>query len=156
MKIILLSILITASIAVKAQTQLSPLNKGVIEYVTSVIGKKVDRGECWDLANEALTKVGAKWDGDYKYGKLVDPARDSIFPGDLIQFSGVVLKYKVGSKEYKEQMQHHTAIVYEVIAPGVFKLAHQNTGFSRKKVGLSDLRLEDVSRGKMKFYRPVQ
>lgn len=139
--------------------QLPVTNQKVINFVKTKIGKKVDRGECWDLANAALTVSNAKFDRSsmktiYIYGKKLNPAKDEILPGDMIQFEKVKLKYKKGDVEYREEMPHHTAIVYKVYGPGHYQLAHQNTGFSGKKVGLSDMKLEDVSKGKMFFYRP--
>ena len=131
------------------------LNQKIIVYTKSTIGKKVDHGECWDLANEALKRNGAIWDHKYKYGQEINPATECVYPGDIIQFEGVVLKYRNGPRMYEETMTHHTAIVYEVKDKGVYVLIHQNNGFSGKKVGLSDLDLKTVVRGKMKFYRPV-
>lgn len=130
------------------------LNKQIIKYVNSVMGQQVDRGECWDLANQALTKHNAKWNGEYVYGKEIDPAKDEVFPGDIIQFEKVKIKYTVGNTITTETMGHHTAIVYKVYSKGKYQLAHQNTGFSGRKVGLSDLELANVIKGKMKFYRP--
>jgi hypothetical protein len=130
------------------------LNKEIVEYVTSVMGKKVDRGECWDLANEALRIVNARWNGNYKYGRLLNPATDSIYPGDLIQFENVLLKYEKDGRQYREQMLHHTAIVYRVDSKGVFGIAHQNTGQFGRKVGISELKLADITKGKVMFYRP--
>src|SRR5438045_4189887 len=48
------------------------LNKKVIEFVKTSMNKKVGAGECWDVAAEALNKAGAKWDGNYKFGKEVN------------------------------------------------------------------------------------
>ena len=139
-----------------AQSSIPPLNKKIIEYVNSVIGKQVDRGECWDLANQALIKINAEWDKKYAYGKLINPKKDEIYPGDMIQFEGVKVEYQRDNMIMKEEMKHHTAVVYKVVEPGVYQLAHQNTSFSGRKVGLSELRLDDVKRGKLKFYRPTK
>ncbi len=137
-----------------AHDDLPPLNRKVIGYVESVIGEQVDRGECWDLAYQALTRIDAKWDMQYIYGREVNPEKDEIFPGDIIQFRDVKIRYREGNKIYTETMGHHTAIVYRVKGNGVFELAHQNTGFSGRRVGLSNLDLETVVSGKMWFYRP--
>jgi len=137
-----------------SQGPLPELNKQIIDFVNSVIGKKVGRGECWDLANEALKKVNAKWDGNFKYGKPVDPFKDSIYPGDLIQFTNVILSYQKDGRQYKEQMAQHTAIVYVVEARGVYKIVHQNTSQHGRKVGISNLNLADMTKGKTKFYQP--
>lgn len=140
----------------QAQNSIPSLNKEVIQYVNSVIGKQVDRGECWDLANQALIKIGAEWDKKYAYGKALNPKKDEIFPGDMIQFEGVKVEYQKENMVFKEEMKHHTAVVYKVLERGVYQLAHQNTSFSGRKVGLSELRLESVKKGKMKFYRPTK
>ena len=133
---------------------LPPLNRKIVDYVTTVIGKQVDRGECWDLANRALTDNGAKWDGEYKYGTLLNPKKDKILAGDIIQFEKVKMIYKVGNSTTTEAMPHHTAIVYKVKEDGVYQLAHQNTGFSGRKVGLSDFNINNMVKGKIYIYRP--
>jgi hypothetical protein len=141
---------------VNAEETLPPLNSKIIEYVESVIGTQVDRGECWDLAFQALNRIDASWDGKYKYGKQINPKRAEVFPGDIIQFRDVKVRYRTGNTVYTETMAHHTAIVYRVLEDGVFELAHQNTGFSGRTVGLSNLDLSTVISGRMWFYRPVR
>lgn len=132
------------------------LNKEVIHFVKAKMGKKVGRGECWDLAAEALNKVEATWDGNYKYGKEVFVKSDCIFPGDIIQLEGVLIKYEKSGMPFKEKMSHHTAVIFEVPEKGVFVLAHQNTATSGKKVGLSDLDVKNITKGKYMIYRPVK
>lgn len=132
------------------------LNEGVVEFVQDHIKKKVGRGECWDLAAQALNSIEAQWDGQYRYGDRVVPYKDCIYPGDIIQFKGVKVKYRADGSEYMEKMAHHTAIVYEVVDNGVYVIAHQNTYFSGKKVGLSTLDLKNVYKGKYYFYRPTK
>ncbi len=141
------------SLTSKGQT-LPPLNQKIVDYVKTVIGKKVDRGECWDLANRALTDNKAEWDGEYKYGTLLNPKKDEILPGDIIQFEKVKVVFKVGNTTTTEMMPHHTAIVYRVIEAGTYELAHQNTGFSGRKVGLSEFNLNNMVKGKIYIYRP--
>ena len=132
------------------------LNQQIIDYVSSVIGKQVDRGECWDLANQALTRANADWDRAFVYGREIDPTKDKVYPGDIIQFKNVKVEYREGNTTYKQEMKQHTAIVYKVLRKGVYELAHQNTGFSGRKVGLSKFDLSTVKKGKMWFYRPVK
>lgn len=132
------------------------LNQQVIAFVKTKIKKKVGRGECWDLAAEALNSIGAKWDGKYTFGTPVDPKKDCIFPGDIIQFEGVVVKYQKGNMKYQEDMSHHTAIVYEVQQNDVYTLAHQNIGTSGRKVGLTPLDLKNITKGKYQIYRPAK
>src|SRR5664279_3849155 len=68
------------------------LNKSIITFVKTKIGKKVGKGEFWDVAAEALNFAGAKWDGQYKFGKEVNYKKDCVFPGDIMQFEGITLK----------------------------------------------------------------
>lgn len=131
------------------------LNQKIISYVRTTIGKKVGHGECWELAATALNLNQALWDHKYKFGREINPAKECVYPGDIIQFEGVVLRFRDGSREYKETMEHHTAIVYEIKGKDQFVLIHQNTAYSGRKVGLSELDLKTVARGKMKIYRPV-
>ena len=133
---------------------LPPLNQKIVDYVTTVIGKKVDRGECWDLANRALVDNNAEWDGEYKYGTLLNPKKDEILPGDIIQFEKVKVVFKTGNTTTTEVMPHHTAIVYRVKELGIYELAHQNTGFSGRKVGLSEFNLNNMVKGRIYIYRP--
>ncbi|MGF1638515.1 MAG: hypothetical protein ACFCUU_15670 [Cyclobacteriaceae bacterium] len=160
------SIVFLASVLMLGATILRPLeavpelNAKIKDYLDKVMNTKVDRGECWDLAAAALAYSGAYFDRTsqktiYQFGKVVDPKRETIFPGDIVQFEKVELSYETEDAVYTETMGHHTAIIYEVKAPGVFVLAHQNTSFSGKKVATSGLNLADIKKGKMVFYRPV-
>lgn len=159
-KLIFLLFLIQAGYQSPAQSSLPVINERIIHYVEKVIGKQVNRGECWDLADEALTKSGARFDKSsektlYIFGKQYNPQKEKILPGDIIQFEKVVVKYQEGNMIMTESFAHHTAIVYEVISSGEIKLAHQNTSRTGKKVGISALQLENVKKGKMFFYRPL-
>lgn len=131
------------------------LNQKILELVRQQIGKTVGRGECWDLAALVLNQNGAKWDGRYAFGSKVDPDKECVYPGDIIQFENVKISYTRGRAVYTETMGHHTAIIREVKAKGVFVLAHQNTGTSGRTVGLSDLDLKTIIKGTYQIYRPV-
>ena len=152
--ILFLILLFPATQAI-AQKNIPELNKRIIEYAESVIGKQVDRGECWDLANQALNRFNAQWDGKFQYGKLINPKREPVLPGDIIQFKNVKIKYQITNTTYTEFMKQHTAIVYKIKHKNVFTIAHQNTEFSGRKVGLSDLNLAHVVKGNIKIYRPI-
>jgi len=140
-----------------AQEDIPQLNQQIVNYVSTTIGMKVNRGECWDLASEALNRNNADWDMKYEYGERYNPKKEDVFPGDLIQFENVTVEYKKGRVTYTETMGHHTAIVYRVIdqEQKILELAHQNTDFSGRKVGLSEFNLDNVTKGKIMFYRPV-
>lgn len=130
------------------------LNQQIIEFVNSNMNKKVGKGECWDLANEALTLVQAKWDGNLKFGRKLDYKKECIYPGDIIQFEKVKVKYTENKVTYQEAMPHHTAIIYEVKGTGDFVLAHQNTAYTGRKVGKSSLNLMNVTGGGITIFRP--
>jgi hypothetical protein len=154
-RISILIILVSFFTVYRTSSQIPEMNKQIIEYVNSVMGKKVDRGECWDLANKALILVKADWDGKFTYGKLLNPKKDSIYPGDIIQYKDVVVKYTKGNVQYKETMKQHTAIVYKVISKGNYEVAEQNTAYAGKKVSIGKLNLEYIEKGKVYIYRPV-
>jgi hypothetical protein len=144
-----------------SQTDLPPLNQKIIEYVDSVMGRQVDRGECWDLANRALEYSGSYFDRTSRrninvYGRLLRPGEE-VLPGDLMQFERVKLEWNTDRyTTYREEMQHHTAIVYEVNGPGDYRIAHQNTQYSGRRVGVSTFKMERVTRGQIMIYRPVE
>ncbi|MEP1097360.1 MAG: hypothetical protein ABJG78_19745 [Cyclobacteriaceae bacterium] len=159
MKSSLLLLLLSLSLS---PSKLPELNAKVIEFVDKNMGKKVDRGECWDLAAGALAFANAYFDRSsiknaMIYGKGLNPLKDEILPGDMIQFKKVKMKWKEGNTTYQSAlgMPDHTAIVYKVNGPGDYEIAHQNTGEWGKKVGVNNLRLDRVTGGKLKFYRPV-
>jgi hypothetical protein len=159
MKMPKLFLLITLSIFIvniSSAQDIPELNEKILNYVKSVKGKKVDRGECWDLANQALKLVDADWDKAFIYGDEINPKKDEVFPGDLIQFENIKIKYTEGNVTYTETMGQHTAIVYKVLGKGIFEIAHQNTGFSGKKVGVSELNLNHIVKGDVFFYRPTK
>jgi len=144
-----------------AQESLPDINDRVVNYVGTVIGTTVGRGECWDLADQALTHVGARFDKSsrntiYIFGEKYNPHKDTILPGDIIQFEDVHVSYRDGNIIFNENYKHHTAIVYRINSDQSLQLAHQNTSFGGRKVALSDLNLDSVQKGKLYFYHPVQ
>jgi hypothetical protein len=136
------------------QEEIPELNRQIIAFVDTKFKKKVGRGECWDLAAEALNQAGAKWDGLLEFGKRVDPETDVIYPGDIIQFEKVQTKYQVGNMKYSASYYHHTAIVYKVLSPGVYQIAEQNTTQHGKKVSLGNFDISTVTKGTATFFRP--
>lgn len=153
--VIVLSIIFTGN-TFSQNDSIPPLNKKVVEYVHSVMGTQVDRGECWDLANQALILINANWNKEYVYGNVVDYKKDEVFPGDIVHFKNVVVKQTKGLTTITETMEQHTAIIIKVYGKGIYELAHQNTGFSGRKVGTSPIDLNGVVKGKVIIYRPVQ
>lgn len=129
------------------------INKNIITFVNSKLNKKVGRGECWDLAAQALSSSQAKWDGRYSFGTKVDYTTECVYPGDIIQFERVVVEYTIDGSWMRDEMQHHTAIIYEVQSTGNFILAHQNYN-NKRKVVLTPLKMENIKKGKAVIYRP--
>jgi hypothetical protein len=132
------------------------LNQKILVFVNGKVGKKIGRGECWDLAAEALNQAGAEWDHNYGFGKPVNAEKDCIYPGDIIQFKGVKLQYEFNGSICKEEMAMHTAIIYEVKKKNSYILAEQNTSYGGRKVTLKSLDVNNITKGKFQIYRPVQ
>lgn len=135
--------------------ELPAVNRRILEYVQEQHGRKVGRGECWDLAAAALDRAGAKWDGDHGFGRELDLRRDSILPGDIVQFEGAEFQWKEGNAIHTSRMPHHTAVVVGVLAPGVFTMAEQNTQATGRKVGFARLDLSQRTKGSVRLFRPV-
>ncbi|MCC6938207.1 MAG: CHAP domain-containing protein [Flavobacteriales bacterium] len=138
-----------------AATDLLPgINQHIVDFAAAHLGKKVDCGECWDLAAGALNEAGAKWDGAYGFGSVLDWRKQEILPGDIVQFEGVTTERRIDGRIEQDIYGKHTAIVVVVQERGVYTIAHQNFGNVRK-VATTVLRLADVRGGKLIFYRPV-
>jgi len=133
---------------------LPPLNSSILSFVDSKMKKKVGRGECWDLAAEALNSAGAKWNGKFQFGRKLE--KDEAFlPGDIIQFEGVKIKHEEGNVRFTQVMKHHTGIIYSLKGPKQFDMANQNTEEHGKKVTLSFIDLGNIVSGHYFIYRPV-
>jgi hypothetical protein len=133
------------------------LNAKVLDFVNSVMGKTVGRGECWDVAQAVLDQEGADWTRPVTYGKLLDPAKDAILPGDIIQFRSVRIDEKFSNGSSRTEYlgaPDHTAVVYEVLEPLHFRLAHQNIG-GKRFVQITEVNLNHRTAGQYWIYRPV-
>lgn len=137
-----------------AAVAIPELNQRIVSYAMSQEGKKVGRGECWDLAAEALNNGGANWDGSYEFGDIVDWKNQEILPGDIVQFANVEVERRNGNSILSERYTKHTAVVVGVSGKGLFTIAHQNVEPIGKKVATSELHMKDVRRGKLTFFRP--
>lgn len=134
-------------------TELPPANARIIEFVNNHIGKKVDRGECWDLANKALEYAGAKWTFPTTFGKPVNYLQQPMLPGDLVQFEQARFELKTDSMVYKWSKLVHTAIVYKVIDKTLVELAEQNND-GKKFVTINKIDFKWLTSGKIHVYRP--
>jgi hypothetical protein len=151
----LLICLMFFSLSVSSQCDsISEINVQIIELVGKKIGRKVDRGECWDLAKYVLDETYAAWDGMYKFGRILEKG-ECIMPGDIMQFEKLKTETLNNGVKSTEMFPHHTAIVYEVRNADEIVLIHQNTGYTGKKVGTSVFRFSTIKTGKYMIYRPV-
>jgi hypothetical protein len=133
------------------------LNDMVLTYVKGVIGKNIGSGECWDLAQEALDATGADWSRPLNYGMLIDPSKDPIAPGDIIQFKSVRLRSKLpnGGMMYRTLgAPDHTAIIMRVEGVKKYTVAHQNSD-GKRYVITSEVDLDCMITGRYWIYRPV-
>lgn len=120
----------------------------VFEFSKKNIGKKIERGECWDLANAALTYANAKWEAPFNFGDKIDYKNQELKPGDIIQFSGVKFVFTNGSASFPK----HTAVVYKANKNQV-TLLHQN--FNNKKlVDTLTINFANIKNGKVEVFRP--
>ena len=119
-------------------TQELTLNQEILAFSKSKKGLKVGRGECWDLAEQALTYAGAKNSANYRsktrngnhiWGKQV--SLNQVKPGDVIQyrnFRGTRRKTQASGSwsELRFEAPHHTAILAKPLAHGAWEVFHQN------------------------------
>jgi hypothetical protein len=54
----------------------------------------------------------------------------------------------------RQEMPHHTAVIYKVHGRKNYTIAHQNYE-GKRKVMLTDINLNNVIKGKVSVYRPV-
>ena len=132
------------------------LNKGILTFVNLHLHKTVGSGECWDLAAIPLRDLHAKWDRQYVFGKLLRPSRDSVLPGDIIQFDGVVITNQIGNATTTSYLTQHTAIIYKVLGSLKYVLAQQNTSDFGRTVSLGEIDLTHLVKGRFMIYRPVE
>jgi hypothetical protein len=114
----------------------------VVGYAQHHAGRHVGDGQCFALADHALSSAGAKSasdfgtvtdDADYVWGTSI--ALADLKPGDIIQFRGYRYDRKIttahadGSSRFVTDFQerpHHTAIVESVLANGEVAVLEQN------------------------------
>ncbi|MFL5764837.1 MAG: CHAP domain-containing protein [Bacteroidia bacterium] len=148
MRYLLVVLIFSVSFAAKAQTK--TVQQKIVAFCDASKDKKVGKGECWDLAKEALDTAGAKWEAPFGFGTELKK-KNKVQPGDIIQFENVRIEYPDGS--WKE-LPHHTAIVYKIISPGKFTVAEQNVN-GKRYVVFSELDLNYIKKGKYTIYRPA-
>jgi hypothetical protein len=103
------------------------LGAKIVAFALAQQGRQVGDGECYDLADQALRRAGAKSapaygaitpGGDYIWGDPVDLA--DAQPGDIVQFRGFTIRTTVTESAWRrggaerweiDTRDHHTAIV---------------------------------------------
>jgi hypothetical protein len=133
---------------IKLISQVSNVSEKIIEFSLKNLGKKVETGECWDLANAALNYADADWEAPFKFGTKLDYTKQELKAADILQFTNIKLKFPNGSMSFPK----HTAIVYKAKGKNV-TLLQQN--FNNKKyVDTLTINLNNISNGKVDAYRP--
>lgn len=133
------------------------LNDKVLSFVGTVLGTTVGRGECWDLAQQALDINLADWTRPTSFGRPLNPDKDEIKAGDIIQFRSVKTTEHLpdgGTRWETLGAPDHTAVIYRVLGKKRYTLAHQNIG-GKRTVMTSNINLANVTGGKYRIYRPV-
>jgi hypothetical protein len=109
------------------------LDQDILTYAQGKVGQQVGTGDCWDLAEEAVTKSGgtsskvfteakgkAFEKADYKWGTPVE--LHDVIPGDILQFRNHYFEKKsTTGNSWKTETQtrgHHTAIVERNLGSG--------------------------------------
>lgn len=133
------------------------LNGKVLAFVNKVLGTSVGRGECWDLAQEALDMNLADWTRPTTFGLPLNPETDEIKAGDIIQFR--TLKTTEHLPDGRTRWEtlgspDHTAVIYKVLGKKRFTLSHQNVE-GKRSVMKGNINLANVTGGQYWIYRPV-
>lgn len=124
------------------------INKRILEFAISNLGKAVGSGICWELASEALKAAGAKPSQGNDWGDDLTLAQ--IQPGDIMEFQNV--RFESGNAYQQLGAPGHTAIVKSVGNNSVVIL-HQNYGV--RVVTTLELNFANQTQGEIRAYRAV-
>jgi hypothetical protein len=142
-----------ASITFSQCEEAFPINNSIMEFIELNMGKKIGRGECWDVAKGALDFAEATLVDVYEFGRLLEK-NECIYPGDIIQFENVKTELSEEGVINYQNFPHHTAIVYETTTQDDIVLAHQNVD-GKRKLTTSKFVFSSVTEGELKVYRPI-
>lgn len=148
----------------------------VVNFAIDRMGQRLGRGECFDLADQALRNAGAKSaadfgtvveNADYVWGNQVNLS--NVQPGDIIQFRNYRYDRTIDTEtrtdtDFQER-PHHTAIVERVGADGAITVLEQNAPegdpVRRSQLFFSTVTTSSGGRtttitlhGRFRFYRP--
>ncbi len=128
--------------------QTVPVAGKIMEFCKKNMGKKIDRGECWDLAYAALNNANADWSTPFNFGDKIDYKKEGLKPADILQFTNVKFMFPNRSMSFPK----HTAIVSKANGSSIL-VYHQN--FNNKRfVDTLTINLENIKNGKIDAYRP--
>lgn len=133
------------------------LNDKIIGFVTRAMGSTVGRGECWDLAQQALDTNLADWTRPTAFGRTLNPESDVIKAGDIIQFRNLKITERLPGGIIRNESlgaPDHTAVIYRVLGNKRYTLAHQNVR-GKRSVITSDINLTNATGGTYWIYRPT-
>ena len=131
------------------QGPISELQRDVVNFAADNIGQRVGRGECWDLADQALRAAGAEPPRGYTFGTPV-PLTE-IQPGDILQFTAA--RFDEPGYWTIMGMPNHTAVVHAVGDTRAFILQQNFDG--KRYVTTYDLNLNNLTSGQIEAFRPV-
>ena len=131
--------------------QTVPVAGKIMQFCKSNMGKKVDRGECWDLVFAALNSAGADWSAPFNFGDKIDYKKENLKPADILQFTNVKFMFPNRSMSFPK----HTAFVSKANGSSIL-VYHQNFNNNRF-VDTLTINLENIKNnknGKIDAYRP--
>lgn len=132
----------------------------MVRYCIEKLGTRVGNGECWTLAERAVTKAGASPPVGYNWGDELCP--EQAMPGDVMQFTSCRFEWPLtsgghswrtaGAATETEGCIHHTAVIAEVGTDNNFTVFEQNT--SPATVHRQKYCLNHLVSGEIKIFRP--
>jgi len=128
---------------------ISEIQREVVNFAADNVGKRVGRGECWDLADQALRAAGAEPPRGYTFGDRI-PLTE-IQPGDILQFTSA--RFDEPGYWTIMGMPNHTAVVHAVGDTRAFILQQNFNG--QRHVTPYDLNLNNLTSGRLEAFRPV-
>ncbi|NQV29026.1 MAG: CHAP domain-containing protein [Rhodopirellula sp.] len=128
---------------------ISEIQREVVNFAAGSIGQQIGRGECWDLADQALRAAGAEPPKGYTFGTPVP--LNEIQPGDILQFTSA--RFDEPGYWTIMGMPNHTAVVHAVGDTRAFILQQNFDG--KRYVTTYDLNLNNLTSGQLEAFRPV-
>jgi hypothetical protein len=151
-------------------TPKTALNQSVAAWAKGRMGQKVERGECSDLADQALRAAGAKTayqlgpmgpDADYVWGTPVGTitlgtqSAAALSAGDILQYRNFAESIDLGAAVWSTSAAHHTAVVQGVAADGKHICVYEQNAGGRPYVETGYISLAAMTAGTLRAYRPT-